>query len=547
MAVVQISRIQIRRGQKNQGPGLPQLASGELGWAIDTRELFIGNGSVTEGAPAVGNTKILTQYDNIFSLANSYAYKDNLQYIQTGSSVTSPVERSLQDRLDDIVSVKSFGLSGTSSQDATPGLQRAIDQLYLNFDKALENSRVVLYMEPGVYTLYNTIFLPSFVTIKGAGPEKTVIRQMFNGPIFKTVNSTSEPGTPADISSTTFNNQARKIYISGMTLQQMSEGNALELENCRDSIFEQLDIIGSWEIGDNIPTNYDNSIGINFISSSDVVKCSENKFIDCKIANWGYGILSSYDIDYILITHCNFSYLGYGVAFGVNMNLGSPGMLYGPRYSIIEKSRFNEIYNQAILVTVGTQNKSIGNYFSNIGNNGGTEGQPITPIIDYSQTGNETINDYFTRTGLLSYGDQYLDSTTPYVPEVDGPVHWNGSQTHELLIGQSVNNNRLFRLPGYSNQTFTIDYQIRAEELYVVKAGTLTIHTGVGQNSQITWTDDYDYVGEPDKADVITFHIGFLDSDSVNGYDGLYVDVSNSTTSNFTMKFQIVYRKLDNA
>ena len=69
MAVVQISKIQVRRGQKNIGTGLPQLASGEIGWAIDTRELFIGNGAVSEGAPAVGNTKVLTQYDDLFQLA----------------------------------------------------------------------------------------------------------------------------------------------------------------------------------------------------------------------------------------------------------------------------------------------------------------------------------------------------------------------------------------------------------------------------------------------------------------------------------------------
>jgi len=37
MAVVQISRIQVRRGQKNTGTGLPQLASGELAWAVDTQ------------------------------------------------------------------------------------------------------------------------------------------------------------------------------------------------------------------------------------------------------------------------------------------------------------------------------------------------------------------------------------------------------------------------------------------------------------------------------------------------------------------------------
>lgn len=47
MAVVQISKIQVRRGKKNSGSGLPQLASGELGWAVDTQELFIGNGSVS--------------------------------------------------------------------------------------------------------------------------------------------------------------------------------------------------------------------------------------------------------------------------------------------------------------------------------------------------------------------------------------------------------------------------------------------------------------------------------------------------------------------
>mgnify|MGYP000654353680 CR=1 FL=1 len=74
MAVVQISRIQIRRGQKNQGSGIPQLAGGEFGWAVDSRELYIGNGSVAEGAPAVGNTKVITEHDDLFTLANTYSY-----------------------------------------------------------------------------------------------------------------------------------------------------------------------------------------------------------------------------------------------------------------------------------------------------------------------------------------------------------------------------------------------------------------------------------------------------------------------------------------
>ena len=185
MAVVQISRIQIRRGQKNQGTGLPQLASGELGWAIDTKELFIGNGSVSEGAAEVGNTKILTQYDNIFTLSDSYTYRSEDGFIQTGSS-GSPIQRSLQDRLDDRVSVRSFGVTGESSQDATAGLQRAINQLFLNDGITGEQGRVILHLEPGVYNITSTIEIPPQATIVGAGPEKTVIKQSTANAIFKT-------------------------------------------------------------------------------------------------------------------------------------------------------------------------------------------------------------------------------------------------------------------------------------------------------------------------------------------------------------------------
>jgi len=89
MAVVQISRIQVRRGQKNQGSGLPQLASGEIAWAVDTQEMFVGNGAVAEGAPYVGNTKILTEHDNLLDFVEQYVYKNFLgSSVQTGSDPT---------------------------------------------------------------------------------------------------------------------------------------------------------------------------------------------------------------------------------------------------------------------------------------------------------------------------------------------------------------------------------------------------------------------------------------------------------------------------
>lgn len=57
MAIKQNSRIQIRSGLQQN---LPQLAKGEFCWAVDTQRLFVGNGTVTDGAPYSGNTEIVT-------------------------------------------------------------------------------------------------------------------------------------------------------------------------------------------------------------------------------------------------------------------------------------------------------------------------------------------------------------------------------------------------------------------------------------------------------------------------------------------------------
>ena len=57
MGIKQTSRVQIRCGLQQN---LPQLAPGEMGFAVDTQRLFIGNGTIEQGAPFVGNTEILT-------------------------------------------------------------------------------------------------------------------------------------------------------------------------------------------------------------------------------------------------------------------------------------------------------------------------------------------------------------------------------------------------------------------------------------------------------------------------------------------------------
>ena len=74
MSIVQISRISHRSGL-NQN--LPQLSKAELGYSVDTRQLFIGNGTLNDGAPETGNTEILTEYSDILNLANTYSFKNS--------------------------------------------------------------------------------------------------------------------------------------------------------------------------------------------------------------------------------------------------------------------------------------------------------------------------------------------------------------------------------------------------------------------------------------------------------------------------------------
>ena len=68
MAIVQISMIQVRRGLEQD---LPQLAGGEFGWSQDTRRLYIGNGTLQEGAPVLGHTEILTEF-SILNFTNEW-------------------------------------------------------------------------------------------------------------------------------------------------------------------------------------------------------------------------------------------------------------------------------------------------------------------------------------------------------------------------------------------------------------------------------------------------------------------------------------------
>lgn len=409
MAVVQISRIQVRRGKSLSGTGLPQLASGELAWSLDTQELYIGNGSVAEGSPAVGNTKILTERDltvqgNLLNLLQ-HIYKADDPAIQTGPTSNSPISRRVQDRLDDHVSVADFGAVGNGTTDDSAAIQRAVDQLFLNpsakasADTATGvDARVVLEFNPGIYKITSTIFIPSYATLVGAGLDKTILSYTGSGPAIQFVNDSSTIGNPSTIGSTLGNTQPRNITLRGLTvLTNTSNQIGLKMDAVRDSVFEDLVIKGVWN-----GTYNANSKGIDMNAVSALVTCSNNIFNNIVIRGFSYAVWAKQDVINNVFSNFLVTDVRQGFVLGEGANGTTVGEQYGPRETQMIRGKFDDVKQHAIIVGRGSGNNSRDNKFTNVGNNGAGVFFPAYPHIYFATVGNTSQNDQSDREDALS-------------------------------------------------------------------------------------------------------------------------------------------------
>jgi hypothetical protein len=561
VAVVQISRIQVRRGRKGT-TNIPQLASGEIGWAVDTQELYIGNGSVSEGAPFVGNTKILTAADDIFTLADQYEYRSEDSIIQTGATARTAVKRTLQSRLDFDVYVADFGAQHDTSVIQTAALQRAIDNIFLNTTTSPEN-RYILNLGPGLYRIDNSLKLPPYATLRGAGKDKTIIEQTANQPIFITVNGSSTIGNYDETTALSAANQARNIEVSGMTLRYENAASniyntALDLQSCRDSYFHDLMLKGYWD-GDGDQAA---SIAINLKSFSGSVRSNSNLFENIDIEGFAYGVSSSHDIENNTFKSMNFSTLQIAVRLGFDMfdvDYDDPvelaayladGQAYGPENTVIENSTFREIYNQGFIVYKGNSNMSRNNRYYDVGNDGGTSADVTTSVIRFDQTGNTTIDDWFERTSDLSYSSEYVNVNNAnsanyqadvlgpkYLPEVEGVFNYSHSAMHTINpIGSNGNWITAWRLPANQSRSFEIPYTYKSDNADGIRQGTLYVLID-RDNEKICVTDDYEFIGQDTSlvgtGDNLTFRGKLVNitsgdaGDSTN--DTAYIEMYNGT------------------
>ena len=178
MAIVQISQITNRLGLNED---LPQLAGAELGWSTDTRQLYIGNGTLSEGAPVIGNTEVLTEFSDILNLAASYTYKGTAAgyIVQTGPTSGTPITLSLQNWMDQFASVLDFGAVGDGVTDCTDAINRALNQLYCVQNNT--QTRRSLFFPAGTYVVSGSINIPPYATLYGEGPANSVIRMVATG------------------------------------------------------------------------------------------------------------------------------------------------------------------------------------------------------------------------------------------------------------------------------------------------------------------------------------------------------------------------------
>lgn len=508
MAVYQISKIQIRRGRSGTGTGLPQLASGELAWSVDTAELWIGNGSVAEGAAQVGNTKILTEHD----LLKSGGLLATSKYYYKGLPPSIAAEKTTQQVFDYNVYVDEF--IGNSFGDK---LQNAINQLYLLAESPASGtsndsiaSRVILHIPAGAYTITSTIYIPSYTTLVGEGKNNTIITFTGNGALFSFENESSTTTTHSP-SATTVINRPKNITFKDFSVKLSQETNAkvMQLNAAYNCHFENLSLNGVWNNIFNASYS-----AINLTADSELITSENNHFKNIDITGFSYAMYAKHDIMNNTFDNINVSNCYAGFLLGVDAT-SAQGQVNGPRQTYITNCKFTNIKKQAIHINKGFGNIISNVKLSNIANDSDNY-TPLYPEIFVNSFGNQITNITSDRHNTLS---KDMSPYVAYRPEISGHCVYNDISPRNISCAQNAGYSLLLKLPiptsilgtPTGNVVFTINYIYISSSNNFTRKGALSISADAN-NGNLQLSDEYDVAGISDSNSLLLdFKAVFLD------------------------------------
>lgn len=515
MPIVQISKIQHRYGLLEN---LPQLSGGELGWALDQRRLFIGNGPTAEGAPYIGNTEILTEFSNLLQVGqNAYTYLDDAVGYneQTGPLVGEPTYRSIQAKLDDFVNVRDFGAKGDGITDDTEAINRALFQIYCKI--SIIPSRRVLYFPAGTY-LVDVMKIPSHANIQGEGMNSTIIMNSNSAATCVARTADSKQQTGATIGA---NGGVAPQYITIRDISFYSDKDIdIFLINSTTSIrCERVLFKGSFL---SPPSTAGNSKRVLGIYSTALLVSSNVIFDNCEFAGSSYGAVLDDELNNVIFNNCKF----YNLYKGLKIGEGTVGT--GPQGLRITNSLFDKIYSNGLHVFI-TGITSAFNTYLDVGNHNILT--PTDNVILFVLGDNASICDFFARTDLQDATSARVNMSSKasyYIKPSDGM--YLGLYKREAGASVTLSNN--ISSATTTGITFTTT-QMAQKIFYRATRGT-NVRQGVldltATSNGVTLSDNYTYDGTD---------IGLTLSASVSGSTVTLKYTSTNTGNSIAFRYSV--------
>lgn len=388
MAVVQISRIQHRSGVSDN---LPQLARGELGLAVDTRKVYIGNGG--SDAPQTENLEILTNLSSLIESSDSYTYSDaQIGFsAQTGASANSPITRTLQNKLDDFANVRDFGAVGDGATDDTAAINRALYELFAR--EQITRVRRALYFPAGTYKVTSTINIPTYAKLVGEGPDSSIIEGALTSgadPVAQTADSLQQTGASVGSGGAT---RPADIVIESMTFSATTATPVFLVDQADNILLSNTNFTGPLTA---TPSTVGDSDYCVKITSSATYTTNHVTFFNCNFEKSYLGVVADNDMDSVVFNACHFDTMFKGFKVG-EFTTGSAPSVDGPRGVKVVNSIFDNIYNNAIHIYDGVGFTSAFNYYKDCGNNGSGSGSATAHVINYAVGNSHSIADHFDR------------------------------------------------------------------------------------------------------------------------------------------------------